>query len=577
MAAVIGSLRVNLGLDSAAFQDGLKKSQSTMIAFGKKLAVVGVGIATAGAAAFAGFNRAVDVMGNLQKQADIAGLSAQEFKIASLAVQQYGVEQEKLSDILKDVNEKFGDFAATGGGELKDFFDNIAPKVGLTIDSFKNLSSSDALALYVTALQDANVSQQEMTFYMEALANDATALVPAFQNGGQAIKDMTARAQELGLAIDEELIAKSRTAQGDINLMSDVISTQLNQALLELGPSLSQLAAALMPLAGIISTVIDKTLLWTDVAGDFVREGVLGIDRALAQMAQTAVAAMGEFGRAVVDGLNAAGTAALTGAVTIIDNIVTGLVGIVKAAADAVTAFEAALRAGLAHLAASAVQWGKDIVQGIINGVKSMVGALRDTVTRMASDAAAAVTDFFKIKSPSRLMMDYGQNIAAGLGIGVEQGKSGPIGAMQDMAQGMSGVFKGMLLEGASFGDSMRSMLSGLFSGWADKAWNAGWSGLMGAIGLPSFSGGGFTGNAARAGGMDGKGGFLAMMHPRETVIDHTRSAGAGTMAVRVYVDDSDQLRAMVDRRAGQQSARMAQQVESRVPAIMDNHQKRSG
>lgn len=576
MSAVIGSLRVNLGLDSAAFQDGLKKSQSTMIAFGKKLAVVGVGIATAGAAAFAGFNRAADTMGALYQQADIAGLSAEKFWIAARAVEQYGVSQEKLSDILKDVNEKFGDFAATGGGELKDFFDNIAPKVGLTIDSFKNLSSSDALALYVTALQEANVSQQEMTFYMEALANDATALVPAFQNGGQAIKDMADKAKALGVSFDQNFAA-SKEAQANINLMSEALSLKLNQALLQLGPSLSQLAAALMPLAGIIGTVIDKTLLWTDVAGDFVREGVLGIDRALAQMAQTAVQAMGDFGRAVVDGLNAAGTAALTGAVTIIDNIVTGLVGIVKAAADAVTAFEAALHAGLAHLAASAVQWGKDIVQGIINGVKSMVGALRDTVTRMASDAAAAVTDFFKIKSPSRLMMDYGQNIAAGLGIGVEQGKSGPIGAMQDMAQGMSGVFKGMLLDGASFGDSMRSMLSGLFSGWADKAWDAGWSGLMGAIGLPSFSGGGFTGNAARTGGLDGKGGFLAMMHPRETVVDHTRGGGAGTMAVRVYVDDSDQLRAMVDRRAGQQSARMAQRVESRVPAIMETHQKRSG
>jgi len=38
---------------------------------------------------------------------------------------------------------------------------------------------------------------------------------------------------------------------------------------------------------------------------------------------------------------------------------------------------------------------------------------------------------------------------------------------------------------------------------------------------LFDFDGGGFTGMGARAGGLDGKGGFLAMMHPRETVIDH--------------------------------------------------------
>jgi uncharacterized protein YdhG (YjbR/CyaY superfamily) len=38
---------------------------------------------------------------------------------------------------------------------------------------------------------------------------------------------------------------------------------------------------------------------------------------------------------------------------------------------------------------------------------------------------------------------------------------------------------------------------------------------------LPSFAGGGFTGAGSRSGGMDGLGGFPAMLHPNETVIDH--------------------------------------------------------
>ena len=52
----------------------------------------------------------------------------------------------------------------------------------------------------------------------------------------------------------------------------------------------------------------------------------------------------------------------------------------------------------------------------------------------------------------------------------------------------------------------------------------------------PSFAGGGFTGMGARAGGLDGKGGFMAMLHPRETVIDHTRGQGGG-VHVTVGVD----------------------------------------
>ena len=43
-----------------------------------------------------------------------------------------------------------------------------------------------------------------------------------------------------------------------------------------------------------------------------------------------------------------------------------------------------------------------------------------------------------------------------------------------------------------------------------------------------SFDGGGYTGSGPRSGGMDGRGGFLAMMHPNETVVDHTK-AGSST------------------------------------------------
>ncbi len=48
------------------------------------------------------------------------------------------------------------------------------------------------------------------------------------------------------------------------------------------------------------------------------------------------------------------------------------------------------------------------------------------------------------------------------------------------------------------------------------------------AMSLASFEGGGFTGMGARAGGIDGKGGFPAILHPNETVIDHTRGQGQG-------------------------------------------------
>jgi tape measure domain-containing protein len=43
-----------------------------------------------------------------------------------------------------------------------------------------------------------------------------------------------------------------------------------------------------------------------------------------------------------------------------------------------------------------------------------------------------------------------------------------------------------------------------------------------------SFEGGGYTGSGPRSGGLDGKGGFMAMMHPQETVVDHTKGQSTG-------------------------------------------------
>lgn len=43
---------------------------------------------------------------------------------------------------------------------------------------------------------------------------------------------------------------------------------------------------------------------------------------------------------------------------------------------------------------------------------------------------------------------------------------------------------------------------------------------------ISSFEGGGSTGNGPRSGGLDGKGGYMAMVHPKETIIDHTKPGG---------------------------------------------------
>ena len=61
-------------------------------------------------------------------------------------------------------------------------------------------------------------------------------------------------------------------------------------------------------------------------------------------------------------------------------------------------------------------------------------------------------------------------------------------------------------------------------------------SALTASAAIASYDGGGFTGSGARIGDMDGKGGKLAMLHPREKVIDLTRDQGAAAAPQISYV-----------------------------------------
>lgn len=148
--------------------------------------------------------------------AALAGLSTTEFQKYAAGAASVGIEQDKLTDIFKDTNDKIGDFFNTGGGALKDFFDQIAPKVGVTADQFKKLNSAEALQLYVSSLEKANASQAEMTFYMEAIASDSTALLPLLRNGGKEFKALGDAAEAAGAILDVKTIAVSKEFSGEL-------------------------------------------------------------------------------------------------------------------------------------------------------------------------------------------------------------------------------------------------------------------------------------------------------------------------------------------------------------------------
>ena len=177
--------------------------------------------------------------------AQLAGETNREFQRQAAGARTVGIENDKLADIFKDVGDKVGDFLQTGAGPLQDFFENIGPKVGITADEFRNLSGSQVLGKYVDALDKAGLSQSEMTFYMEALASDATALLPLLRNDAKEMSALADQAENLGLVLDDTTIKQAKEFQNNLDVLGRVVGSVGSQIAADLLPDLVQLTEEL--------------------------------------------------------------------------------------------------------------------------------------------------------------------------------------------------------------------------------------------------------------------------------------------------------------------------------------------
>lgn len=92
-----------------------------------------------------------------------------------------------------------------------------------------------------------------------------------------------------------------------------------------------------------------------------------------------------------------------------------------------------------------------------------------------------------------------------------------------------------------------------------------------------NYDGGGYTGSGPRSGGLDGKGGFMAMLHPRETVVDHTKGQSAGGTVVNqvfnISANTSDDTKRLITQTIAQASPAI---INQSVGAVM-NQRRRGG
>lgn len=253
MSTKLGTLTLDLVTRTAGFTAPIKTAEKqTVTSFdAMKKSVLNYGaIAVSGAAAvgagvLAMASEYANAARELQTFASISNTTTQEFQKMAVGAETMGISSEKLSDQLKDFNEKLGEFITIGSGGAVDFFEQIAIKTEGSAEGarklaleMQNLSGPKALQLYVDKLEEAGVTQQQMSFYLESMASDTTNLIPLLKNGGEGFKFWADAAERAGVIMDESAIKKANELSVQMNLLDLQVKGAKNQFIQGLMPAL---------------------------------------------------------------------------------------------------------------------------------------------------------------------------------------------------------------------------------------------------------------------------------------------------------------------------------------------------
>ena len=264
MAAVVGDVAVRVGADISPLNKGLKDGSRSVGKFSKDLKSGASSAAkyTAALALVATTGLALIITETAQAAketknfAKIANSSVEVFQRMAFGARSVGIEQDKFSDIIKDVNERVGDFITTGAGPMKDFFDKIGPKIGVTIDQFKRLSGPEALQFFHDSLEKANLTQQETSFFLESMASDATALIPLLKNGGKGFADLAKEADKFNIVLSDADINNLAQGQKSFDNMGNAIKGATNEISQLLLPELGKVEKAFTKIVSKVTEMV---------------------------------------------------------------------------------------------------------------------------------------------------------------------------------------------------------------------------------------------------------------------------------------------------------------------------------
>ena len=542
MAATYNTVLTAKDKTAAAFKSVGNSAAAATV----KIAKIGAAFATAGVAAGIALTKmSMQNVDALAKVSDRLGIATQSLAGLQHAANLAGVETATLEKSLVKLAVGVSD-AADGTGIAKDAFIEL----GLSAALLEKMPIDQQMLKVADAMQGVELQADKVRLATELFGARGVAVLNMLGGGSQNLIEMAKEADHLGIAINRVDAAKIELANDAVERAKGVFTGLGNQLATSFSPLIMTVANSFRQAAidnedfGSVGRDVVLALLkgYGKLADGvfFLRLGFAQLNVSLLRVAKTIVEKVNPVFKTLAEAYNA--VASVFGMDLIdegkLDKIGMNLEGAIGSALGRVSEMMAQPlpSTGIDATFAAIEERSRRMAEEISNNATGKVllqdadtnGAkIQEKMTFFQEQAVAGEKkrkEFMLMSATaqtSHVLGELGNQFA---GIASNNKKLFAMNKAFQIAQAIMQTYQGATLAMSSYPPPLNFVMA--------AATVASGLGQVAQIKAQSFDGGGFTGSGSRSGGIDGKGGFPAVLHPNETVVDHTKGQGMGGITI---------------------------------------------
>ena len=535
-----------------------KSVRSSLKGIGSASVQMAKGVATATAAATAAIgamgyalSKQVQKVDDLAKTAQKLGTTVSTLQELQYAADISGVSANTLNMAMQRLTRRVSE-ASMGFGEAK----GALKELGLNAAELNKLPLDKKMEVLADAFEGVASDGDKVRLAMKLFDSEGVALVNTLNLGSEGLKEMSAEAKSLGLSISEIDAKRFEEMNDSITRIKTAASAAGTTFTTELLPLIEGIFTGFAD-AGYGATNFQKAAVSaahnTMKAFSFFADVLHNLKIAFTVLKAIALSAAD----VIVNVLNDAMKGFIDNYNAIAEII--GFEPVANPLADFATDIKvAAAEARIALRTLRDEEMPSDKIQEYLDNYEQASSRIID-INGQVGQSVKKLTYFEQMRAfgqeqQNKLAQSQAVEITNAFAkqtadIAAHSKKGFAIDKGVKIAQAVMNTYQGATLALASYpgpiGVAMAAMT--VASGMANVA------AIKAQKFQASFEGGGFTGMGARVGGVDGKGGFPAILHPNETVVDHTKGQGMGTnVNITIQANDTKGFDELLYKRRGQ-------------------------